>query len=235
MNLKTIFKALWIGSTMTIPGVSGGTMAIIVGIYEKLISSINNLLKAPKKSIPFLLQFLLGAGTGFILFAKLITSLLENQTTGPIVKVIFIIIILAGIPFLYKKANIEKLSFLHLLYVISGALIIFLISSIPEGIFSQGTGLTGLLFQFIGGIIIAIALVLPGISVSHMLLILGIYESVMESVYTFQWFSLIPLVLGVLIGTFTTTNILEKVLTKHPDKVYLIIIGFVAASLSMLI
>ena len=105
MQLNTILKALWIGSTMTIPGVSGGTMAVIVGIYEQLISSINGLLKDPKKNLPFIFQFLIGAGTGFILFAKLITSLLENPTTGPILKLFFIIIILAGIPFLYKKTT----------------------------------------------------------------------------------------------------------------------------------
>ena len=235
MQLNTILKALWIGSTMTIPGVSGGTMAVIVGIYEQLISSINGLLKDPKKNLPFIFQFLIGAGTGFILFARLITSLLESPTTGPMLKLFFIIIILAGIPFLYKKTGIQALSFSHLLYVLSGAFIIYLISLIPEGTFSESTGITGLLFQFICGIIIAIALVLPGISVSHMLLILGIYKSILASVYTFQWLSLIPLILGILIGTFTTTNILEKALTKHPDKVYLIIIGFVASSLTMLI
>ena len=235
MNLIIILKALWIGSTMTIPGVSGGTMAIIVGIYEQLISSINGLLKNPRKNLPFIIKFLIGAGTGFILFAKLVTSLLENPTTGPIVKIFFIIIILAGIPFLYKKTGIQKLSLSHLLYVLAGALIIYLISLIPAGTFAQSSGLLGLLIQFIGGIIIAIALVLPGISVSHMLLILGIYENVMKNVYTFQWLNLIPIILGVLLGTFTTTAILENFLNTHPDKVYLIIIGFVAASLGMLI
>lgn len=235
MNLIIILKALWIGSTMTIPGVSGGTMAVIVGIYEQLISSINGLLKNPRKNLPFIIKFLIGAGTGFILFAKLVTSLLETPSTGPIVKIFFIIIILAGIPFLYRKTGIQKLEFSHFLYVLAGALIIYLISLIPAGTFTQSTGLLGLLIQFIGGIIIAIALVLPGISVSHMLLILGIYENVMKNVYTFQWLSLIPIILGVLLGTFTTTAILEKFLTKHPDKVYLIIIGFVAASLGMLI
>ena len=89
--------------------------------------------------------------------------------------------------------------------------------------------------QLIGGIIIAIALVLPGISVSHMLYILGIYESVMHSVYSFHWFNLVPLVLGVVVGIFATTNIIEKLLKKYPDKVYMTIIGFVTASLITLI
>ena len=108
MQINVILKALWIGSTMTIPGISGGTMAVIVGIYEELISSINGLLKDPKKHLPFLLQFVISACVGFILFAKLVTTLLDSPKYGNIVKIIFVIIILAGIPFLYKKANIKS-------------------------------------------------------------------------------------------------------------------------------
>lgn len=235
MQINVILKALWIGSTMTIPGISGGTMAVIVGIYEELISSINGLLKDPKKHLPFLLQFVISACIGFILFAKLVTSLLESPTYGNIVKIIFVIIILAGIPFLYKKANIKSLGFSHILCIFVGILIVVSISSIPTDLFMEKDGFVNLIIQLIGGIIIAIALVLPGISVSHMLYILGIYESVMHSVYTFHWFNLVPLLLGVVFGTFATTNILEKLLKKYPDKVYMTILGFVAASLTTLI
>ena len=235
MQINTILKALWIGSTMTIPGISGGTMAVIVGIYEELISSINGLIKEPKKHLSFLLQFVISACIGFILFAKLVTSLLESPKYGNMVKIIFVIIILAGIPFLYKKANIKSLGFSHILCIFVGILIVVSISSIPSDLFTEKDGFINLIIQLIGGIIIAIALVLPGISVSHMLYILGIYESVMHSVYTFHWFNLVPLLLGVVLGTFATTNILEKLLKKYPDKVYMTILGFVAASLTTLI
>ena len=235
MEINVILKALWIGSTMTIPGISGGTMAVIVGIYEQLISSINGLMKDPKKHLPFLLQFVISACVGFILFAKLVTTLLESPKYGNIVKIIFVIIILMGIPFLYKKANIKNLTLAHIFCLFAGILIVISISSLPTDLFTEKNGLLNLVIQLIGGIIIAIALVLPGISVSHMLYILGIYESVMHSVYSFHWFNLVPLILGVVIGTFATTNILEKLLKKYPDKVYMTILGFVAASLTTLI
>lgn len=235
MQINVMLKALWIGSTMTIPGISGGTMAVIVGIYEELIESINGLLKNPKKHFSFLLQFVLFSSLGFILFAKLVTTLLENPTYGYIVKIIFVLIILAGIPFLYKKSSITTLTPSHFLCIVSGIISVLAISFIPPDTFITDSGLLNLLFQLIGGIIIAVALVLPGISVSHMLYILGIYESVMHSVYSFHWFNLVPLVLGVVIGIFATTNILDKLLKKYPDKVYMTIIGFVAASLVTLI
>ena len=235
MQINVILKALWIGSTMTIPGISGGTMAVIVGIYEELISSINGLIKEPKKHLPFLLQFVLSACIGFILFARLVTTLLTSPKYGNIIKFIFVIIILAGIPFLYKKANIKALTLAHILYIFAGILIVISISSLPSDLFMEKEGFLNLFIQLIGGIIIAIALVLPGISVSHMLYILGIYESVMHSVYTFHWFNLVPLLLGVVLGTFATTSLLEKLLKKYPDKVYMTILGFVAASLTTLI
>lgn len=235
MQINIILKALWIGSTMTIPGISGGTMAVIVGIYEELIESINGLLKDPKKHFPFLLQFVIFSCLGFVLFAKVVTTLLENPSYGYIVKIIFVLIILAGIPFLYKKSGVTTLSLWHFLCIVTGIIIVLAISNIPPDTFTEKGGLINLLLQLIGGIIIAIALVLPGISVSHMLYILGIYESVMHSVYSFHWFNLVPLLLGVVVGIFATTNILEKLLKKYPDKVYMTIIGFVAASLVTLI
>lgn len=234
MKINIILKALWIGSTMTIPGISGGTMAVIVGIYEDLIESINGLVKNPKKHLPFLLQFLVFASIGFVLFAKLVTSLLESPKYGTIVRIIFLLIILAGIPFLYKKANINTLNLAHIICIFAGILIVLSISSLPSNLFMEKKGFINILIQLIGGIIIAIALVLPGISVSHMLYILGIYESVMYSVYSFHWFNLVPLLIGVIIGTFATTSILEKLLKKYPDKVYMTILGFVAASLTTL-
>lgn len=235
MQLNIILKALWIGSTMTIPGISGGTMAVIVGIYEELISSINGLLKNPKKHLPFLLQFVTFACMGFILFARIVTTLLENPSYGYIVKIIFVLIILAGIPFLYKKTGVTTLTSWHIFFILAGSFLVIAISSIPPDTFTEKGGLLNLLLQLLGGLIIAIALVLPGISVSHMLYILGIYESVMHSVYSFHWFNLVPLLLGVIAGTFATTSILEKLLKKYPDKVYMTIIGFVAASLITLI
>ena len=129
MQINVILKALWIGSTMTIPGISGGTMAVIVGIYEELITSINGLLKEPKKHLPFLLQFVVSACFGFVLFARLVTTLLESPKYGTIVKVIFVLIILGGIPFLYKKAHITTLNFTHIICIFVGIIIVLSISS----------------------------------------------------------------------------------------------------------
>lgn len=235
LSLFLILKAFFIGSTMTIPGVSGGTMAVITGIYENLISAINGLRKDLKKHIIFLLQFAISALVGFVLFAGIVTNLLESPKTGTIIRIVFVVIVLAGIPTLVKKSNIKKIQASHLFCLIIGAAIVLSISRLPVGLFSSGTGASYIIMQFIGGVIVAIALILPGISVSHMLYILGLYKPVMENVYSFNWFILIPLFLGIIIGIFATTNILEKLLDKYTDKVYMLVIGFVSASISSLL
>ena len=80
-TLYTIAGGAWIGGTMTVPGVSGGSMAMILGLYDRLIASVNGIFKDKQRrreSLLFLIKFLLGAVVGLFLFAKLITFLLEN-------------------------------------------------------------------------------------------------------------------------------------------------------------
>lgn len=231
MQLKLIAKALWIGATMTIPGVSGGTMAVVTGIYEDLIHAVNGLRKEPKNHIGFLLQFVLSAGAGFLLLARVITWLLEQPQLGEITRCFFCGIVLGGIPLLVKKADIHKWSVSHVLCLFFGAGIVLGLGQIPQGLFSTGTGLTFYLLQLAGGILIAIALVLPGISTSHMLYILGLYEVVLQKVYTFRFWELIPLAIGGILGTFLTAGALEQLLERYPSQVYMAIVGFVAGSM----
>lgn len=235
MNIILILKGLWIGSTMTIPGVSGGTMAVVTGIYEELIKTINGLRKEPKEHLPFLIKFALSALVGFILFAGFVTYLLENIHMGTYIRFLFAGIVIGGVPLLVKKSGVQKISVTDILFILSGATLVYLLTFLPSDMFSSGKGLQYILMQLAGGFIIAVALILPGISASHMLYILGLYETVLQKVYSFQWFSLIPLIIGIFAGTFVTANILEKLLTKYPKKVYMTIIGFVSASIISLL
>lgn len=230
MNIMLFLKGLFIGSTMTIPGVSGGTMAIILGVYEDLIHNVNQIKKEPFKSVLFLCNIGLGGLIGFVAFARVISYLLANSTTGIYVRVIFAIIILCGIPLLFKKSGIIKLSIVHILWLFLGLFLVLSLSTLPNGLFASGLGLSFIIMQFLGGIIVAIALVLPGISASHMLYILGLYTTVLENVYTFKWLSLIPLLLGIIIGTFATANVLERLINKYTENTYMVIIGFVMGS-----
>lgn len=230
-KLFTILKGMWIGATMTVPGVSGGTMAVLIGIYESLLDAVNGLWKQPKKYIPFLLQFAVGGGVGFLLFAKGITFLLDNSMTGDVIRLLFCGIVAGGVPLLVKKSGVNKISFRGIFCLLFGVVMVLLLSMIPQGTFGGGAGIKNILLMFLGGFLIAIALILPGISASHMLYILGLYERVLNCIYGFDILALLPLMAGGVSGVFLTTGILEKLLKKYPAEVYLTIIGFVAGSM----
>ena len=105
---------------------------------------------------------------------------------------------------------------------------------LPAGLFS-GDSFSGLgyyLIQIAGGIIVAVALVLPGISVSYMLVLMGLYEPTMKAIGSLDIIALLPLVIGCLLGILLTTKLLGFCMTRYPFAAYLIILGFVLGSVA---
>lgn len=240
-TIYTIASGAWIGGTMTVPGVSGGSMAMILGVYDRLIGSVNGIFHKERRreSILFLLKFLLGAVAGLFLFSKLITFLLENEACAFPTRFFFLGAVVGGAPMIFRSAGVKRVSVAVFLYPIIGIAAALSISLIPSGLFEIGgegflSLLLGILIQLVGGLVIAVALVLPGISVSQMLLVLGIYEPLTEAVSSLDFMALlsfIPLVIGTLAGIFLTTGILERAMGRHPMGTYLLIFGFILGSL----
>ena len=197
---NTVLKGGIIGATMIVPGVSGGTMAIILGIYDRLISAVSSFHKNVKENVLFLALFAIGAGCGFYLFATPVSWFLENFEFPTIC--FFVLIVLCGIPTIGKKSGVQKINFEALMYLIFGALLVTSISRLPSDVFQSMTnvGSRFWLHLFLSGTAAAVALILPGISFTHFLLILGLYESLLDAVRNIQLTFLIPLGLGVIVG-----------------------------------
>ena len=106
-NIKILLKGAWVGGTMTVPGVSGGTMAMVLGIYDRLISSVSRVFKEPKQSIPFLLWFALGGAGGILLFSRGISLLLSSRWEVP-ARFFFLGAVGGGIPLIFKEAGIKE-------------------------------------------------------------------------------------------------------------------------------
>jgi len=228
--MSEILKGFIIGASMSVPGVSGGTMAILLGIYDRLISSISNFFKDVKGNFLFLFKFCAGAGLGIVLLARVISWLLD---TFPLpVSFFFLGAVIGGIPTLYKKTAKSAIKFSSFVYFILGLVIVVSIGFIPAGNFniSSGTGFGHIIMLLITGIIIAIALVLPGISTSHMLLILGMYDSMLLAINEFDIVYVGVLCVATLIGIIITTKPIEWVMKKYPHQTYCMIIGFVLGS-----
>lgn len=229
--LKNIFKGLVVGVATLVPGVSGGTMAIILGIYDDLIHSISSFFDDWKKHIGFLFQVGVGALLGLLLFSNLLESAINNYPY--VMRFLFIGVICGGIPVLFKKARAGKKDKWDFLMLIIGFVIVILMSAEPAATttFATAGNITSIIFLFIAGIIMAIALILPGISGSFMLLTLGLYSVTLNAINNRTMIFLIPLGLGVVVGTLGTAKTIEKLLEKYPSKTYMLILGFVVGSL----
>ncbi len=231
-TLMVMLKGFIIGSSMSVPGVSGGTMAILLGIYDKLISSVSHFTKDLKGNIIFFIKFCMGAGIGIFTLSKVINWLLVKVPLP--VSFFFLGAVIGGVPALYKKVKTKdsNITVSSIIYFLLGLGIVISIGFIPTGTISvtSGSGPVHYLMLLVTGIIIALALVLPGISTSHMLLVLGMYDSMLLAIenYDFVYLGIIGIV--TVIGIFLTTRPIEWTMNKFPRQTYCVVIGFVLGS-----
>ncbi len=225
-----VIKGFIIGASMSVPGVSGGTMAILLGIYDKLIHAVSHFFKDVKGNLFFLMRVCIGAGLGIGLLARVISWMLDKFPLP--VSFFFLGAVIGGIPALFRKTKEKPWKVSSVIYFILGLVIVVSIGFIPSGNLnvSQGSGIGHLLMLLVTGIIIAIALVLPGISTSHMLLILGMYDALLAAINKFDLIFIGILGITTLIGVILTTKPLEWVMNKFPHQTYCMIIGFVLGS-----
>ncbi len=232
-HLSTILKGIWIGGTLTVPGVSGGSMAMILGIYERLISSVNTLIGCSgekKKAAKFLALFTVSALLGIVALSGAVVWALERFPSP--VLFFFAGVVAGGLPLILAEVRGSAIRWYHILNLMLGIAIVVALSCLPADLFElgYGHGFGGIVAQFFGGIIAALALVLPGISVSHMLYVLGVYEGVMVALSSFDLLTLFPFVIGVFFGILLTSKMVELLINRYRGGTYMLIFGFVLGS-----
>lgn len=217
---------------MLVPGVSGGSMAMILGVYQRLVSSVSSFTKHKRQNAVFLLVFALGGGVGMLLFANPLLQLIEAypMPTG----YFFLGAVAGGVPLICRQARIRSFSWKIPVCVAGGLLVVLLFSFLPAGTFQteMAAGPGSFLLLAAAGFIAAIALVLPGISVSYLLLMLGLYDETMRAIGELYLPFLLPLGTGLVLGVLLTTKILERAMTAWPQPTYLVILGFIVGSMA---
>lgn len=228
--LGNFIKGIAISISQIIPGVSGGTIAIILGIYDKLIHAVNNIVKDFKNQYRILLEVGLGAIVGIFLFSNIVKGLITDYPIA--VGYLFIGVIIGGAPLMYKKASIGGIQPKSWIYFVVGLISVLLMTGEFNDTSVTIVSLTFLRFiwLFLGGVVIAVALILPGISGSFMLLVLGLYNTVITAVTDFNIAILIPIALGGIIGALISAKGIETLLNKYPEQTYMLIFGFVLGS-----
>lgn len=233
--ISAVLNGFAVGAGMSVPGISGGTTAIILGVYDRLLSCVSRIFSEPKKTLPFLLAFSFGGAAGLLAAAGLVASALESPLGLPL-RFAFLGAVAGGIPLIFRKAQLKELTPAGAAIAAAGAFAALAIALLPQGLFEiRGGGFLSAVMQALGGVLTAAALVLPGISASHIMYVLGIYESAMQSLSAGEFLSLAPFAAGAAAGVFLTARILEKLLAAHERGCYLLILGFMSASLAELL
>ena len=243
--IKDFFKGVLIGLANIIPGGSGGTMMVSMGIYDKLIHSITHLFKEFKKSIIFLLPIIAGMGAAVVASSFVITDLFKFfpfQTT-----LCFVGLIIGGLPAMWKNVKGNKLKPGHVIaFATFFALVIVmtLLNGREGSAADLSLNLVNVLKLLGVGVIAAATMVIPGVSGSMMLLLLGYYNPILDTIKEFikalvafdidgllKGFGILfPFGIGVLVGIFAIAKLIEIIFTKFPLYAYWAIIGLIVAS-----
>jgi len=240
INIKNIiinlFKGLFIGIANVIPGVSGGTIVLLLGIYERLLESIGSFFSDKtkmKERFLFILNILVGVLVGILLFAKVISFLNENYPEPT--SFFFIGLILASIPFLISNYEGKKINFRNIVCFFCGFNFVLLFLLI-ENMYKVNSTLTNeitLLYGiklFIVSFIAAGTMVVPGVSGSFLLILLGEYYNILNFINTMNILPLVIVSFGVGLGILIFSKIINWFLKKHKDVTMSFIIGLVIAS-----
>ena len=238
--LANVLRGVAIGVAFIIPGFSGGSVAAILGIYEKLVSSVADLFKKFKQSIAFLFPVLLGMILGI---AALILPIQWGIRHYPIPTVtLFVGLALGGLPSVTEKLKGGRFSWKHaaacLVPLIAAAALCFLPHGDAVDLFHLNFG--GYLLLVLMGFIASCALVVPGISGSMLLLIFGYYNPIVELV-TKKLFAgyeigicilvLFCVAIGIVAGFFGISVLMRYLLKKFPRGTYCAIVGFIVGSI----
>ena len=235
--LVIILKGMAMGAADVVPGVSGGTIAFISGIYNELIDSINSFsfktLKILKKdgfnamftsvNGKFLLSLFLGIGISVLSLAKVFKYLLEHKPI--LVWSFFFGLVIASIFFVAKQ--IKKWNFITIFSLIIGAVIAYYITIIPP---IQGNNSS--LFLVFAGALAICAMILPGISGAFILLLLGAYQPALKAIDDFDLQKIFLLTFGAIVGLLSFAKVLKWLFSKYENLTLAVLTGFILGSLN---
>ena len=233
-----------IGTAMIVPGVSGAVIAVIFGVYDKLISALTNLFKDFKNNFVFLFVLGLGIIIGAVWFSNILMFLFERQEF--ITKCCFVGLILGGVPCLFKvvKNKGDRINYIALFITLIFSFLLWIISEKYLSINLSETSssiVKDFLKLFLSGVIYSVGKVIPGISSSFLLVVIGMYEFVLSVIAHPISFGLmnikrvIPFAIGLISGAIVLLKVMSHLLKKHFGLIYSIIIGFVIGSIPALI
>ena len=243
--IKKRLQGMVVGIANIIPGVSGGTMMVAMGLYDKLIHAITHLKSEFKESMKLLLPIFVGAGLAIVALSRLFEFLLEVYPIQT--NFAFCGLIAGSLPFIVKKVKGHAVSTGKIIAFVVFFAIVVLMAVMGE----TGGNAADVSFNLINviklllvGIIAAATMVVPGVSGSMMLMLLGYYDTILRTINNFidalvafdiqgmivQCGILVPFGIGVVLGIFLIAKLIEFIFSKAEIHAYYAILGLIIAS-----
>ncbi|MFC3039317.1 DUF368 domain-containing protein [Virgibacillus xinjiangensis] len=232
MEWRNLYRGMLMGTSDVVPGVSGGTIAVVLGIYDRLIAAVNGLFsKEWKKHLGFLIPLGLGVVLAIFLLASLMEWLFEHHP-GP-TQFFFLGLILGVVPYLFDKADAKR-SFKgkHIILLIAGIILVGSMAFITpeEGAVIQNITMSTYILLFFSGFIASSAMILPGISGSLILLIIGVYATVMSAISNLQLDLIAVIGCGIAAGIVVMSKVIHYCLKHYYTGTFSVVIGLVLGS-----
>ena len=229
-----------IGVASMLPGVSGGLIAVLCGVYERVIEDISDLKNKLFSDFRFLLMIGIGLLLGMLVCTIVLDHTMDSFALGCMA--FFFGLIIVQVPDVLKLAGYSKVSDLNLLDVVFfiiglGIIIILLIinmNNAAEVNPDEHTIVNFVLFA-ICGVALAVSKIMPGISGSTLLIALGLFDVTISSIAHLDMFFLVPLCIGLVVGVLGFAKVMKYCLEHYRGPTYMMILGFTVGSLIMLI
>ena len=235
--ITLFFKGIFMGIADAIPGVSGGTIALLLGIYEELISTISGLninllidLKQngfksfwKKLNGNFLVTLIVGIGISLIFFIKISSKLLNDYPM--FIWSFFLGLIIATVYVIFKL--IKTWDYINII----SAFATIILSSILSSISLNSSDEISLIYILVCGIIASSAMILPGISGSLILVIMGVYKVLIDSVNNLEISIIFTFIIGAITGLISFSKILSWLFNNYKNLTYSIMLGLVIGSI----
>jgi putative membrane protein len=227
-----MIKGAIIGTGFILPGVSGGALAAVFGLYERIISFIAHITKDFIKNVFFFIPVGIGALLGMFLLARPLSFLLENYE----VQVLwgFVGCIIGTLPSLWKEAGKKGRNKKHYMVLVLTAVIGFSILYIMEKFFKTQAPLNFITWIF-AGVLIALGVLIPGMSPSNFLVYLDMYKPMLEAFKIMNFMVLLPIMLGFVLCLLAFSAFIDKLFQRAYAGLFHFIVGIVLASTVMII
>lgn len=232
--LLNCIKGIAIGAGAILPGISSGVLCVVFGIYEKLLDSVLNFFSNIKKNTKFLLPILFGIVIGILIFSNILNYFLFEFPIQT--KSIFIGLILGSIPSLIKEVNNKTNFKLHYILYTLFTFILGITSVLLEKYvnFSPVSNSFSYLYLILSGFIMSVGIIVPGVSSTIILMLMGVYSTYLSSISCLYFPVLIPMGIGLILGCLICMKLTKFLLAHFYAQTFYIIIGFTLGSIFVL-